>query len=289
MSTAPTTNMSESALEDQFGMPAIRAAADYIRSKIGGMELEIGLILGSGMGLLAEEVEQPVHIHYAEIPGFPVSTVEGHAGRLVIGQLSGRYVMVMQGRFHYYEGYPIRALAMPVWVMKLLGIKMMIVTNAAGGVNAAFKEGDLMLITDHINMFFNNPMIGPNLSELGPRFPDTSRAYSERLTAVAQTVAGQQGIGIQQGVYLCNTGPSYETPAEVRMARTLGADAVGMSTVPEVHAATFCGIEVLGISFISNLAAGISDKALSHAEVVETMESIKDKFINLVRGVVQVM
>ena len=281
--------MSLSATEDQFGMPAIRAAADYIRSKINGLELEIGLILGSGMGLLAEEVENPVHIPYGEIPGFPVSTVEGHAGRLVIGRLSGRNVLVMQGRFHFYEGYPIRALAMPVWVMKLLGIKMMIVTNAAGGVNAAFKEGDLMLITDHLNMFFNNPMIGANLSELGPRFPDTSRAYSERLMGVAKHVAAEQGIGIQQGVYLCNTGPSYETPAEVRMARTLGADAVGMSTVPEVHAATFCGIEVLGISFISNLAAGISDKALSHAEVVETMESIKDKFINLVRGVVQVM
>jgi purine-nucleoside phosphorylase len=281
--------MSLSATEDQFGMPAIRAAADYIRSKINGLELEIGLILGSGMGLLAEEVENPVHIPYGEIPGFPVSTVEGHAGRLVIGRLSGRNVLVMQGRFHYYEGYPIRALAMPVWVMKLLGIKMMIVTNAAGGVNAAFKEGDLMLITDHLNMFFDNPMIGANLGELGPRFPDTSRAYSERLMGVAKHVAAEQGIGIQQGVYLCNTGPSYETPAEVRMARTLGADAVGMSTVPEVHAATFCGIEVLGISFISNLAAGISDKALSHAEVVETMESIKDKFINLVRGVVQVM
>ncbi len=281
--------MSLSATEDKFGMPAIRAAADYIRSKINGLELEIGLILGSGMGLLAEEVENPVHIPYGEIPGFPVSTVEGHAGRLVIGRLSGRNVLVMQGRFHYYEGYPIRALAMPVWVMKLLGIKMMIVTNAAGGVNAAFKEGDLMLITDHLNMFFDNPMIGANLGELGPRFPDTSRAYSERLMGVAKHVAAEQGIGIQQGVYLCNTGPSYETPAEVRMARTLGADAVGMSTVPEVHAATFCGIEVLGISFISNLAAGISDKALSHAEVVETMESIKDKFINLVRGVVQVM
>lgn len=272
-----------------FGIEAIRAAAAHVRSKIGDLELEIGMILGSGMGLLAEEVEDPVHIHYGEIPGFPVSTVEGHAGRLVIGRLSGRNVLVMQGRFHYYEGYPIRALAMPVWVMKLLGIRMMIVTNAAGGVNASFKEGDLMLITDHINMFFNNPMIGPNIPELGPRFPDTSEAYSRRLLGVAQRVGAAQGIVIQQGVYLANTGPSYETPAEVRMAKSLGADAVGMSTVPEVHAATFCGIEVLGISFISNLAAGISDKALSHAEVVETMESIKDKFINLVRGVVQVM
>jgi purine-nucleoside phosphorylase len=274
---------------EAFGMAAIRSATEYIHSRIGGLQLEIGLILGSGMGLLAEEVENPVHIHYGEIPGFPVSTVEGHAGRLVIGRLSGRNVLVMQGRFHYYEGYPIRALAMPVWMMKLLGIKMLMMTNAAGGVRAAFKEGDLMLITDHINMFFNNPMIGPNLPELGPRFPDTSRAYSERLIGVAENVASSQGIDLQQGVYLCNTGPSYETPAEVRMARSLGADAVGMSTVPEVHAACHCGIEVLGISFISNLAAGISQKALSHAEVVETMESIKDKFINLVRGVVQEM
>jgi purine-nucleoside phosphorylase len=274
---------------DQFGIAAIRSAAAFIRSRIGDLKLEIGMILGSGMGLLGEEVEQPVHIPYSEIPGFPVSTVEGHAGRFVIGRLSGRNVLVMQGRFHYYEGYPIRALAMPVWVMKMLGISKLIVTNAAGGVNAAFQEGDLMLITDHINMLYNNPLIGPNIPELGPRFPDTSRAYSERLMAVARQVGSQQGISLQAGVYLCNTGPSYETPAEVRMARSLGADAVGMSTVPEVHAAAMCGMEVLGISFISNLAAGISQKALSHAEVVETMETIKDKFINLVRGIVQIM
>jgi purine-nucleoside phosphorylase len=274
---------------EQFGIEAIRSATAYIRSKIGDLKLEIGMILGSGMGILADEVENPIHIHYGEIPGFPVSTVEGHAGRFVIGQLSGRKVLVMQGRFHYYEGYPIRALAMPVWVMKLLGINLMVVTNAAGGVNSKFKEGDLMLISDHINMLFNNPLIGPNIPELGPRFPDTSRAYSEKLIKMARKVAEKQGIHLQQGVYLCNTGPSYETPAEVRMAHVLGADAVGMSTVPEVHAAVLCGMEVLGISFISNLAAGISDKALSHAEVVETMETVKDKFINLLKGIVQVM
>jgi purine-nucleoside phosphorylase len=281
--------MSEAQQEAAFGIDAIRAAAAFIRNKIGDIDLEIGLILGSGMGLLGEEVEDPVHIHYSEIPGFPVSTVEGHAGRFVIGRLDGRNVLVMQGRFHYYEGYPIRALAMPVWVMKFLGIRMLMVTNAAGGVNAAFKEGDLMLISDHINMVFNNPMIGHNIPELGPRFPDTSRAYSTRLQAVAQKVAMEQEVILQEGVYLFNTGPSYETPSEVRMARSLGADAVGMSTVPEVHAAVFCGIEVLGISFISNLAAGISGHALSHAEVVETMELIKDKFINLARGIVREM
>lgn len=272
-----------------FGMEAIRMATDYVRSCIGDKKLEIGMILGSGMGLLADEVENPVRIPYGEIPGFPVSTVEGHAGRMVVGQLAGRGVLVMQGRFHFYEGYPIRALAMPVWVMKRLGIGMMVVTNAAGGVNAGFSVGDLMLIRDHINMLFHNPLIGPNIAELGPRFPDTSRAYSERLLAVAREVATREGIALQEGVYLCNTGPSYETPAEVRMARALGADAVGMSTVPEVHAAAFCGMEVLGISFISNLAAGISPTALSHAEVVETMEAVKDKFIHLVRSTVQVM
>lgn len=274
---------------DAYDTEAVKAATAYLRGRLGDFQPEIGMILGSGMGVMAEEVESPIHIPYGEIPGFPVSTVEGHAGRFVIGRLEGRNVMVMQGRFHYYEGYPIRALAMPVWVMRLLGVKMLVVTNAAGGVNPGFREGDLMVITDHINMLFNNPLIGPNLAELGPRFPDTSRAYSERLSQVAHQVAAQQGYSLQQGVYLCNTGPTYETPAEVRMARRLGADAVGMSTVPEVHAAVHCGIEVLGISFISNLAAGISDKALSHAEVVETMETVKEKFIGLVRGIVWVM
>jgi purine-nucleoside phosphorylase len=275
--------------KEDYGIEAIQAAADYIQGRLAGFQPEIGLILGSGMGLLAELVEQPIHIHYSEIPGFPVSTVEGHAGRFVIGILEGRNVLVMQGRFHYYEGYPIRALAMPVWVMKKLGIEMLVVTNAAGGVNADFLQGDLMLITDHINFAFNNPLMGHNIAELGPRFPDTSLAYSPRLQAVARAVGIAQGIQLQEGVYQFNTGPCYETPAEVRLAKHLGADAVGMSTVPEVHAAAHCGIEVLGISFISNLAAGISDKALSHAEVVETMDIVKDKFIRLVRGILQGM
>lgn len=272
-----------------FGPAEVKAAATFIRSKIGDLKLEIGMILGSGMGLLGEEVENPIFIPYEDIPSFPVSTVVGHAGRLVIGQLEGRSVLVMQGRFHYYEGYPIRALAMPVWVMKSLGIEMLLVTNAAGGVNKEFVAGDLMLINDHLNLAFNNPMIGPNINDLGPRFPDTSTAYSSRLQSVAREVAKSQAIDLKEGVYQFNTGPSYETPAEVVMARSLGADAVGMSTVPEVHAAAHCGLEVLGISFISNLAAGISDKALSHAEVVETMETVKEKFIRLVRGITRKM
>jgi purine-nucleoside phosphorylase len=247
------------------------------------------LILGSGLGIIAGQVENPIRIPYSQIPGFPVSTVAGHAGQFVFGTTEGRPVMVMQGRFHYYEGYPVRDLALPVWVMKSLGITKMVVTNAAGGVNATFQPGDLMLITDHLNLAFNNPLMGPNPDEIGPRFPDTSRAYSPQMGQKARYIAQKQGIALKEGVYQFNTGPSYETPAEVNMARVLGADAVGMSTVPEVIAAAHCGIEVLGLSYISNLAAGISKTALSHEEVMETMETIKDKFIQYIRGLIPVL
>ncbi|HHG84864.1 MAG TPA: purine-nucleoside phosphorylase [Bacteroidetes bacterium] len=271
------------------GLVAQTEAADYIRAQSGNFSPEIGLILGSGLGVLAEEVEDPIFLPYADLPGFPVSTVKGHAGRLVLGTLEGRRVMVMQGRFHYYEGHNIQVLAHPVQVMKLLGVTMLVVTNAAGGVNPSFRAGDLMLIQDHINMAFNNPLMGANLDELGPRFPDTSRAYSQRLKELARTIASEQHLPLQEGIYQFMTGPTYETPAEVRMAQKLGADAVGMSTVPEVHAAVHCGIEVLGISSISNLAAGISDAPLSHAEVVETTGIIRDVFIRLVRAIVRKM
>lgn len=267
----------------------VTAAAQYIQSRIGDLRPELALILGSGLGIIASQVENPVQIPYSEIPGFPVSTVAGHAGQFVFGTTEGRQVMVMQGRFHYYEGYPVQDLALPVWVMKTLGIRKMVVTNAAGGVNPVFAPGDLMLITDHLNLAFNNPLMGKNPEELGPRFPDTSRAYSKDLGDKARKVAQDQGIQLQEGVYLFNTGPSYETPAEVNMARRLGADAVGMSTVPEVIAAAHCGIEVLGMSYISNLAAGISQTPLSHDEVMETMETIKDKFIHYIRGLIPVL
>ncbi|MEM7035851.1 MAG: purine-nucleoside phosphorylase [Bacteroidota bacterium] len=264
----------------------IQAATSFIQEKTAQFEPEIAMILGSGMGMLAEEVENAIVLKYGEIPGFPASTVKGHAGRLVFGTLQGRSVMVMQGRFHYYEGHAISVLAFPIRVMHALGCRMMLVTNAAGAANPDFTPGDLMIITDHLNFAFNNPLMGPNDPETGPRFPDTSTAYSPRLQDVARATASAQGVQMQEGVYQFMTGPSYETPAEVQMARFLGADAVGMSTVPEVHTAVHCGIEVLGISYISNLGAGISDKALSHSEVVETMETIKDKFIRLVRGIV---
>ena len=265
----------------------ISEAADYISQKTNGFQPEIGMILGSGMGILADEVEVVGVFPYKEIPGFPSSTVKGHAGRLVLGHLEGKKVMVMQGRFHYYEGHPIQMIGFPIRVMHLLGIKVIMVTNAAGTVNPEAQPGDLMLIRDHINGAFHNPLSGPNLADFGPRFPDTSRAYSQRLRDLAQGVANSQGFSLREGVYQFNTGPSYETPAEVVMARKMGADAVGMSTVPEVLTAAHCGIEVLGISYISNLAAGISETALSHKEVIENMEAIKDKFIALVRGIVK--
>jgi purine-nucleoside phosphorylase len=267
----------------------IEETAAFLHNRLGGFQPKIGLILGSGLGLLADEVQNPVVVPYSEIPHFPVSTVAGHAGRLVIGTLEDKPVLVMQGRFHFYEGYPIELLAMPVRVMHLLGVKELVVTNAAGGVNPRFAEGDLMLIRDHLNFAFANPLMGPNLSAFGPRFPDTSQAYSPRLLQLAREVSNITGVAVQEGVYQFMTGPSYETPAEVKMAGSLGADAVGMSTVPEVQAAAHCGMEVLGISYISNLAAGISPKALSHQDVVDTIDSIKDKLINLMRGILRAM
>lgn len=265
---------------------SIHEVADFIRQKTNQFQPEIAMILGSGIGILAEEIEQPTVIPYHKIPHFPVSTVAGHAGQLVFGTLADKKVMAMQGRFHFYEGYPIQLLALPVRVMKLLGIQKMLVTNAAGGVNPNFQVGDLMLITDHLNLIFKNPLMGDNMDEFGPRFPDTSQTYCADLQQLALRVAANQGIAIQQGVYQMMTGPTYETPAEVRMASFLGADAVGMSTVPEAMAAVHCGIKVLGISLISNMAAGISETALSHGEVMDTMALVKDKFVTLVRGIV---
>lgn len=266
----------------------INDAANYIRKHY-AENLDIGLILGSGLGMLAEEILDPVRIPYEQIPHFPVSTVEGHAGQLVIGELNGKKVVAMQGRFHYYEGYNFQEVTFPVRVMKALGAKAMIVTNAAGGVNENFQPGDLMLITDHINHMGGNPLIGTNDSRLGVRFPDMSEAYSKKLRALAKATASELGLILQEGVYVGNTGPMYETPAEVRMARRLGGDAVGMSTVPEVIVARHAGIEVVGISCISNLAAGMLDQPLSHVEVIETTEKVKTNFMMLIRALVEQM
>ncbi len=220
---------------------------------------QIGIVLGSGLGGLADQIEAPVFVDYHDLPGFPVSTAPGHKGRFVFGQLGGRTVVCMQGRLHYYEGHPMSAIALPVRVMKALGEKALILTNACGGVNFDFKVGDIMLIDDHINMMGCNPLIGPNADEFGPRFPDMSAAYSPALREAAEAAGAALGIPLRHGVYLGYSGPSFETPAEIRAFRTLGADAVGMSTVPEAIAASHCGLPVLGISLITNMAAGMGE------------------------------
>lgn len=266
----------------------IQEAAAFIKKET-NITPQIGLILGSGLGVLADLIEQPIVIDYSRIPHFPVSTVEGHAGELVVGSIQGKQVLIMKGRFHAYEGYGAETVSFPVRVMKELGVETLIVTNAAGGINESYQVGDLMVISDHLNMTFRNPLIGPNDSALGVRFPDMSEAYSKRLRKLAHDVAAAQDFKLQEGVYVGLLGPNYETPAEIRMFRTLGGDSVGMSTVPEVIVARHAGIEVLGFSCISNMASGILDQPLSHAEVMETTEKVKPKFLKLVLGIIEAL
>jgi purine-nucleoside phosphorylase len=264
----------------------IQNAAGFLKEKYTNTP-KVGLILGSGLGVLADEIENPVKIPYNEIPNFPISTVEGHAGQLVFGLLNGVEVIAMQGRFHFYEGYGMDKVTFPVRVMKELGVGMLIVTNAAGGVNESFEAGDLMIITDHINFMGTNPLIGPNDSKLGARFPDMSEPYSKELRGIAKEIAAQINLNVKEGVYFGNPGPVYETPAEVRMVRTLGGDAVGMSTVPEVIVARHSGMKVLGISCISNMASGILDQPLTHDEVIETTERVKANFLLYIKEIVK--
>lgn len=264
----------------------IQNAAGFLKGKYTKVP-KIGLILGSGLGVLADEIESPVKIPYNEIPDFPISTVEGHAGQLVFGLLNGVEVVAMQGRFHFYEGYSFDKVTFPVRVMKELGIEMLIVTNAAGGVNESFTPGDLMIISDHVNYMGSNPLIGPNDSRLGVRFPDMSEAYTRELRETAKEIATRLNIEVKEGVYFGFSGPVYETPAEIRMVRTLGGDAVGMSTVPEVIVARHGGLKVLGISCITNMAAGILDQPLSHEEVIETTEKVKSNFLSYIKEIVK--
>ena len=242
------------------------------------------MILGSGLGELAEEIEEAIVIPYDQIPFFPTSTVVGHAGQLVYGTLSGKKVLAMQGRFHFYEGHSMQTVTYPVRVMAALKAHSVIVTNACGGVNESFVPGDLMLITDHINFTGQNPLIGPNEDEIGPRFPDMSEAYTLTYREVAKEAASQLDLTLKEGVYMGYSGPTYETPAEIRMSRTMGADAVGMSTVPEVIVAAHSGLKVLGISCITNLAAGMQAN-LNHEEVVETTQRVKQSFKALIKEV----
>jgi purine-nucleoside phosphorylase len=269
-------------------MAKLREAADFINKKTNGLKIYAGLVLGSGLGDLAEEIENKVIIPYKDIPNFPVSTVQGHAGRLVIGKLEGKNVLCMQGRFHFYEGWAMDQVVFPIQVMRILGIERLIVTNAAGCINKDWKPGDLMLISDHIKITTaQNPLRGHNEDELGLRFFDMSRAYDPDLRDVAKKVAKEQGIDLKEGVYMFFAGPSFETPAEIRAARILGADACGMSTVPEVIAAAHCGLRTLGISCMTNMAAGILDQPLNHIEVMETGLKVKKHFSALIKGILR--
>lgn len=231
----------------------IQAAAGYIRERISGRTPVAGIVLGSGLGKLADRIENPIVIPYREIPGFPVSTAVGHKGNFIAGELGGKFVVAMQGRFHYYEGYSMDLVTLPVRVMKLLGIEYIFVSNAAGGCNPSFKVGDLMIIKDHI-CTHPNPLIGPNMDEFGPRFPDMTCPYDLGMIAKAREIAAGMGITLQEGVYFSSTGPTYETPAEVRFYRAVGADALGMSTAPEVIVARHCGLKVFGMSVITNIS-----------------------------------
>jgi purine-nucleoside phosphorylase len=266
-------------------------AANAIRSRT-NHHPRVGLILGSGLSPLADEVEEADVIPYSEIPQFPTSTIVGHAGRLVIGRLAGQTVLVMQGRTHYYEGYSMQRVTLPVRVMQILGIYTLFVTNAAGGINPGFRPGDLMLIADHINLIGMaglNPLRGPNLDEFGPRFPDMSQAYDPVLQATARRVAADLGFTLQEGVYMCLAGPTFETPADIRFLRTIGADAVGMSTVPEVTVARHGGIRVIGISGISNVAIvdPSEDRKTTHEEVLEAGKIIVPRLVALLKGVLR--
>ncbi len=267
----------------------ITTARDYIRGRT-QIRPQIAVILGSGLGALADEVEVDAVFPYSEIPGFPVSTVSGHAGQLMLGTLMGKKVVVMQGRFHYYEGYPMPLIIFPIRVMYALGANSLIVTNAAGGLNPDFNAGEVMLITDHINTMGNNSLIGPNDEEIGPRFPDMTHAYAPDLQALTLNVAKREGIPLQQGVYVATSGPTYETPAERRYLRVIGGDAVGMSTVPEVTVANHAGMRILGLSAITNKATGAADQQPdSHEEVLAMAKVAGEKLVRLVRKVLEAL
>lgn len=264
-------------------------AAAVIAEKLGGFVPEIAMILGSGLGDMAELVEGPVIIPYSDIPGFCQSTAPGHKGRLVLGTLEGRNVAVMQGRFHAYEGYSFEEVCFPLRVLRLLGAAKLLITNASGGVNFDFQAGDICLITDHMKFFMDSPLRGPNIPEFGARFPDSTYLYTPRLQDVARATAKAQGLSLREGIYMFFPGPSYETPAEIRAIRLLGADLVGMSTVPEVLCAAHAGMEILGFSLVSNAAAGITGETLSEQEVLDAAAEAKERFSRLIRGCVEKM
>lgn len=260
-------------------------SAAYIQERI-PQNPTLGIILGSGLGALVDIMEEKTVIPYGEIPHFPQSHVAGHAGNLVIGRIGNLVVAAMQGRFHFYEGFSMKEVAYPIYVMKLLGVRDLIVTNACGGINTAFRPGDLMLLTDYINMLGNNPLIGPNDERFGTRFPDMSEAYSRALIAKAERAAGELGLAYQKGVYAIFSGPCYETAAEIRAYAHLGADAIGMSTVPETIAANYLGMRVLGIACITNMATGIAKEKHTHEEVMRIAGESSERLCSWVRKII---
>ncbi|MCC8100665.1 MAG: purine-nucleoside phosphorylase [Clostridiales bacterium] len=273
----------------EFSFAQYQESADYLSARLGGFRPEVLLILGSGLGYLADQVEEPLAVPYGDIPHFARSTAPGHAGRFVFGRLRGRRVAVMQGRFHYYEGYSFPQVTYPVRVLRLLGAETLIVTNAAGCVNLNWSAGTLMVMDDHIKLALDSPLRGENLPQFGPRFPDSGQVYTPALRALAGQVAAEQDIPVEHGVYLFMPGPQYETPAEIRAARLLGADAVGMSTVPEAVVASHAGMQVLGISLLTNMAAGILDAPLSEEEVLTAAAAGRERFSALVLGCLEKM
>ena len=263
----------------------IQRAAAFVRDRIGEVP-RVAIVLGSGLGDFANTLGTPVSLPYASIPGWPVPTVVGHAGRLVVGEVRGRRVGVLSGRAHFYEGHPMATVVFATRVMGVVGVRTLILTNAAGGINTSFSQGALMVIDDHLNLMGTNPLVGPNDERLGPRFPDMTEVYSKRLRGLADQAAGRMGLALAHGIYAGLHGPSYETPAEIRYLRTIGADAVGMSTVAEAIVARHMGMEVLGISCITNMAAGVLPQVLNHDEVMETAQRVKGAFIALLEEIV---
>lgn len=264
----------------------IEQATAYIRSKT-SIVPKLMLVLGSGLGDYGDRLEKMEVIPYKDIPGFPQTTVPGHKGNLLLGEVFGVPVAIMQGRFHYYEGHRQQDIAFPVRVLRHLGAQMVLFTNAAGAINLSFQPGDLMMITDHINYSGMSPLFGENVEEMGPRFIDMTQAYDKTLQQILLSAAKEQGIALKQGVYMMFAGPQFETPAEIRFARTIGADAAGMSTVPEIIAARHCGLRICAISCMTNMAAGILDQPLTHEEVMETGKMVSDRFSRLVDAFIQ--
>ncbi len=263
----------------------INQTAEYIKSKVSDMP-KTAIILGTGLGALVDHIDNKQYIPYSEIPNFPVSTVEGHSGNLIFGEMGGKRVMAMQGRFHYYEGYDMKQVTFPVRVMKALGIETLFVSNAAGGMNKEFVVGDIMIITDHINLFPENPLRGKNYNELGPRFPAMTEAYSKRLIDLADEIAREKNIRVMHGVYVGTPGPTFETPAEYEYFRIIGGDAVGMSTVPEVIVANHASMEVFGVSVITDLGGKDITEVPTHEEVQKAAETAQPKMMEIMRQLV---